>query len=120
MTRSGTSPIHMTARMPTNMMRVVPRSDCVRYRNRTGMRMSTAACTNKSRVASSPARKRSRMRAPMRMNAILANSEGCRLMNPSESQRCAPSPTVPMTATSTSMPTASPHTAQMSGPLHTS
>ena len=45
MTRRDTPPIHMTARMPTKQMAVVPKSDWVRYMSAMGAMMKMRART---------------------------------------------------------------------------
>ena len=56
MSLSGASPIHMTARMPTAMMTVVPRSDWVVKMIATGMTMRTNARTSMSLTEDVPSR----------------------------------------------------------------
>ncbi len=74
--RSGTSPSHMTARMPTTQIMAVPRSDWVRYMSAMGAMMKMRARTMVARL-SSPARQSTTRRTATRMKAILQNSEGC-------------------------------------------
>ena len=82
MTRRDTPPIHMTARMPTKQMAVVPKSDWVRYMSAMGAMMKMSARTMVARLSTSPAHQSTTRRTATRIKAILQNSEGCSPMGP--------------------------------------
>ena len=110
--RSGTSPSHMTARMPTTQIMAVPRSDCGPKMMSTGASTSRPTSAKNTHTEYCPSRKSENSRAATSTSAIFANSEAWRLADPIMSQRRAPhssSPT-PATAVTTSSANA---TAQM-------
>ena len=76
MVRAGTSPSHMTARMPMTQIIAVPRSDCLAKMSRIGARTSTKTWTKNARKVSAPSRRSANRRAPTSTSTILANSDG--------------------------------------------
>ena len=121
MVRAGTSPSHMTARMPTTQIMAVPKSDWGPKMTSTGASTSRNTITKNCGTESIPSRKSSKSRAATSTSAIFANSEGCRLAGPSTSQRCAPhsSSPAPENMVATSSTNARSHTAHTKLPRQT-
>ena len=85
--RSGTSPSHMTARMPTTQIMAVPRSDWGPRMMSTGARTSRPTSAKNTNTVYCPSRKSVNRRAATSTSAIFANSEACRLAEPIMSHR---------------------------------
>ena len=97
--RSGTSPSHMTARMPTTQIMAVPRSDWGPRMMSTGARTSRPTSAKNTNTVYCPSRKSVNRRAATSTSAIFANSEACRLAEPIMSHRRAPHSSSPTPAT---------------------
>ena len=78
--------------------------------------MKMIICTMNVRGSVNPILNSENSFAAMSTIAILTNSEGCREMGPSLSQRWAPNADKPMIAVSNSSATATPQMTQMAGP----
>ena len=107
--RAEIPPAQSTARMLTAQIAMVPRSDCVTYKNAIGTAIWTKMLATNIRTSISPVRNSWIARAAASTNAIFANSDGCKLTGPSCSQRVAPSSSVPIRAVRTISMTASAH-----------
>ena len=101
---------------PRAIMAVVPKSDWDANKNPVGMMMNTSISTMKARAPMALERKSLNRRAATNTMAIFTNSDGCRLIGPKRSQRCAPFSAKPTAAVSNRSRTATPQMTQTAFP----